>query len=178
MIKLASAVVRDVHDIRAVFDRQARVFRGGNAFHDQRQLHALLHPDEIFPAQARLEFGIAETIAHGRAADDVAFAAPVVIAVHRHAQRAVAGGLRAVEYVPDPLMVAAHVELENQRFAHGSGGFLQTRQCRRADKRGRAARNGRTRHRYHALLRINKTNKAANGRHEYRQCEFFAEQCR
>src|SRR5258706_1123264 len=112
MIELPPAVVGNVDDVGAVLDREARVFRGGNAFENQRQTGALPHPREVGPVEPSLVARISTRLAQQKTVDQIALAPAVVGAVDRHADRAITRVLCADENFLDPFAIAAYVELK------------------------------------------------------------------
>ena len=144
MVELAAAVVRDVDDVDAVIERDARVLVRCYTLQDQRDLVSLPDASDVIPVERRLRAygdpahlrppGLGELVV------EVALAAAVVGGVDREAESRHSGLDRRLDVVLDEAAGFPHVELE-----YGS------RTSRLADF-GLGARGNRAQHLRHAEL--------------------------
>jgi hypothetical protein len=134
VIELAPAVIGHVDAVHPVIARQRRVFRGGDALEDERDVVEVLEPLHVIPAEGGLEL-----LARGaraprldEASRQVALAPAVHGGVHGQAERGVAVVLRALHVLVHPRVVAANVELEDAEVIGRGGDRLEARIADRA----------------------------------------------
>src|ERR1700704_2335203 len=115
MVELATAVVRYVDPVHAVIERDGGVFRGGNAFEDQRYLELVLDQFHGAPLQPLLEVAAGGADAAGAdvTLGDIALAPAVMRGVDGQAERGISARYRATDAVFDKGVAAANIELKN-----------------------------------------------------------------
>ena len=138
VIQLAPAVVRDVHAVDAVVDRERRVLGRRDPLQHERDRVRVLEALDVVPAEPRLELEAAGARPPrlDEAPGEVALAPAVAGGVHGEAE----GGVAMVHGAPhpgvDPRVVAANVELEDAEVVRRRRDRLEARVADRAEHLG------------------------------------------